>query len=366
MGLLEILGKAAAAPALLATTLREPLLAQRQKFAIQGQEALDKLQEASQRRQLEAQQARIAQSLKGDGTTGLVSRFGPETAKQLGAMINSEVPELRQAGSGLLAQLIGAQSVPGKTFDQRMLTPAQRESLAQDENQFVRSQQQQAKQWGASYELQRQETAARLQVQGLQAREIKNRLDLMDAEPKPIFPYGEPPKGYFPVINPVTQNPEYIPQPGTEQYNKAQAAVQEIENIILDIQKFQKLVDKSGPSGTEFFGPDAALLELQRGTILSRVAALRNLGVLQPAELENLDSQLPDPTSMLRNLFSTMTAFEITGTVPRKTRETILSPYTDLRKDFELRLTNARNTYWYVSHRPNMLPEDAKQGEVQR
>lgn len=203
--------------------------------------------------------------------------------------------------------------------------------------------------------------ALRAQIAASRSATAKSQYELEQAklaaaQPQPVLPFGEPPKGYFPVQSP-SGDVQYIPQPGSEPYNKATDAIQQLEATLRDINQFQSSVEKAGASGTELIGPAANSLRFQRGNVLSRVAALRNLGVLQPAEYENLDSQLPDPTGIFRNLAGASGLIDPTGNLFDYQRQSIQEPYSQLRKEFETRLRLLRKQYWYVPT-TKVLPED--------
>jgi hypothetical protein len=191
-----------------------------------------------------------------------------------------------------------------------------------------------------------------------------NRFQLQQAQleaaaPKPVLPYGEPPKGTFPVQSP-TGEIQYIPQPGTEPYRQAEDAVRTQENLIRDLQLFQTSVEKAGASGTEWIGDQANMLRFQRGNVVAGLAKLRNLGVLQPGEYEILEQQLPDPTSIMRNLGGVAAAFDFTGISADAMREAIQAPYSAFRQLAEDRLKQSYKTYWYVQPVPGILPETAR------
>lgn len=178
------------------------------------------------------------------------------------------------------------------------------------------------------------------------------------AKPQPVLPYGTPPKGYFPVQAPGGDI-EYIPQPGTQPFQQAEEAVRTQENLMRDLHLFQTSVEKAGASGTELFGELANTLRFQRGNVLSGLAKLRNLGVLQPGEYEILEQQLPDPTSVTRNILGAAALFDFTGISSDAAREAIQAPYTAYRKLVEDRLRQSYKTYWYIPATPGALPETA-------
>jgi hypothetical protein len=210
--------------------------------------------------------------------------------------------------------------------------------------------------------LREQLTGQRLSNEGALLGNQAARLGL--AAPQPALPYGEPPKGYFPVQSPSGQV-EYIPQPGTAPFNDAQAGRDELENIVRDVQAFQLEMESAGPTGTEYVGPKATRLKFLRGNVLARVAKLRALGVLQPTELENLEGQLPDPTAFSANVGAMLSGLDPTGAAMDYRRAVLQAPYEAMREAFEEKLRQHSATYWYTRGNPSLLPEGAGGGSGQ-
>lgn len=289
-----------------------------------------------------AEQQRLAQE-RIAALRPLLGKFGAATAGQLGPAIASTDPNAAALGLQTLTGLVG------------QLDPAYKSQVATQQEALAAEQQARP----TRLALLREQLTGQQLANTAQARQ--NRVNaLADAAPIPALPFGTPPKGYFPVARPDTGTVEYIPQPGTEPYNKAQSTVDLLGETIRRVQRFQVLVDQAGASGTEYSGPVATQLAAERGTILSAVAQLRNLGVLQPGEYELLDSQFPDPTSFSANVSAALSALDPTGSLLDRKRSTIQAPYSQLRQDFEQRLRKARSTFWYVRHDAGMLPEDAR------
>lgn len=99
------------------------------------------------------------------------------------------------------------------------------------------------------------------------------------------------------------------PVPGTPDYAKGvqgletlQAADERI-GTMLDMIEGKETTLRSGKRvrmggvGSEMWGENAARYSTLRGQVISDVAALRNMGVLQAGELERIEEALPDPTA---------------------------------------------------------------------
>jgi hypothetical protein len=76
---------------------------------------------------------------------------------------------------------------------------------------------------------------------------------------------------------------------------------------------------RTGGVGTEAYGENAARMSMKRGQIISAVAKLRDMGVLQQGEMENLEEQLPSPAGWGSKL---------------KKNSSIVASYDELRKQF--------------------------------
>lgn len=314
-------------------------------------------QEAAMRRQsaLQMDQALTAQrqAQQAELLKPTLSRFGTETAAQLGGLLLSDSPDARALGS---EQLSGLMERAGQ------VSPAMARAI-----EYAQLQQQGQvlantaagmgiQQAGVMGPLQQQQARNAIALQeGQLAAAYKSALEA--AKPQPSLPYGEPAKGYFAAVSPSGEA-EYIPQPGTEPYNAAIGKVRLLEEALRSINQLQASVEKAGASGTELVGPLANTLRYQRGNVLSTVAKLRDLGVLQPGEYEVLESQLPDPTGFMRNIMALHGALDPTGNLFELSRSSIQEPYTKMRQEMELRLREARNQYWYVPKIPT-LPEEA-------
>lgn len=299
----------------------------------------------------------------------LLGKFDPATAKQVGTAAISSDPAVRQLGfqqlSGLLGQL--DPQYQGQLAQQKQALEAGTLGLQSQRFQNLLGAIQEKR--AAAREpltLLGQRLGIQQQRQQLEAGAVAlNKARLEAAAPQPVLPYGKPPEGRFPAMAPSGQV-EYIPQPGTDPFYAAQDANRETADMLKDVQLFQTTVEKVGPSGTELTGPAAGVLKFQRGNIISRLAKLRTLGVLQPGEYEILSEQLPDPTSWTKNVGAWFGAIDPTGTVWDYQRATIQEPYNAFRQLLEDRLRNQRQKYWYVDPVLGALPEDAASGATGR
>lgn len=97
-----------------------------------------------------------------------------------------------------------------------------------------------------------------------------------------------------------------MPIPGTKDYADVTKTEQSLNSAITNIGNFLDTYagKQTGPTGvrvggagTTLSGETAGKLSSQRAKIIADVAVLRDMGVLQAGELENIEKQLADPTS---------------------------------------------------------------------
>jgi hypothetical protein len=188
-------------------------------------------------------------------------------------------------------------------------------------SQFDRSQQQAAEQFAAQEARLREQGAAaqasdaqrialeqrRVQLAEGQAAAERAALAARGNAPAGLPESFKPPSGYVPWADPVSgQVAGVAPLPGTKDYasavSHAEALNRGIESARMLVDQFvgaPKLVNgrevRAGGTGTEAWGPAAATMGNQRADVLSGIATLRNMGVLQEAEAKRLESILPDP-----------------------------------------------------------------------
>jgi hypothetical protein len=97
-----------------------------------------------------------------------------------------------------------------------------------------------------------------------------------------------------------------------------------------------------GGVGTELWGEDAATMSGLRAGIIADVAKLRDMGVLQSGELENLEKQLPDPGGV--------------GSVLRR-KSSIVKSYEELSRQFrEKRASHLKANPWLTPAVPPPPP----------
>lgn len=209
------------------------------------------------------------------------------------------------------------------------------------------------------------------QLSAAQTTAERGRLELAATQaaagaPRWFGPGADIPRGYVPVLGPDGA-PQVIPVPGSKDFAAAQAVTDQAVQGIQTVQGFLALLSDTatgGPSGTDLYGPRANELAFRRGNVMSALAALRNLGVLQPGEYEVLKEQLPDPTSWGQNLRG-MLAMTPAGLLPGMggpdyVRQAIEAPYVALLKDLEGRLRMRMQTHWYTTVPVGVLPETAQ------
>lgn len=121
-----------------------------------------------------------------------------------------------------------------------------------------------------------------------------------------------------------------VPNPGTNDYDKRVSELQTLETAVRDIDEMMTLLNQSG---TEFFGAESGKQAVTYGQIISHIAKLRDLGVLQQGEAERLEEQLTDPSGL-------------SGAVTRN--ETIRAQYNQLLKFFQHKLKDANQRYQYM------------------
>lgn len=286
----------------------------------------------------------------------LLAKFGPDTAAEIGPAATSADPDMRATGLQQLSGLLGQLDPKYQADLQDKAQQLEAGDLALRSSRFsnllaARTEQRTAAQFPLQQRTARQGLAIQQQQMEL------NRLALIAAQPQPVSPLGEVPTGMTPAKAPNGEL-QYIPQPWSNEYATAQEATREAEDTLKDVTRFQSLVEQVGPSGSEGTGPQATTLKFLRGNVIARVAKLRNLGVLQPGELENIEEQLPDPTSWSRNVSGFFGAIDPSGKLFDYQRQTIQAPYTAMRELLEQRVRQGRKQYWYVTH-GNVLPEDA-------
>lgn len=114
---------------------------------------------------------------------------------------------------------------------------------------------------------------------------------------------------------------ELQPIPGGPPAVEREQAVGRLQQAMTNIDKLKGLITENG--STILFGPESGQAGQLRSSIIADVAVLRNMGVLQPGELDAIEATLVDPTK-----FSSMLTWD----------EKAQEQYTTLRSQFEERL----------------------------
>jgi hypothetical protein len=117
---------------------------------------------------------------------------------------------------------------------------------------------------------------------------------------------GAVPAGHMMTMDPLTGQPVLTPIQGGEQWRTQRENVQKLETGVGALDEMIKFVREKGSfeSGAE----GGRIATGPRQTVISGLAALNNMGVLQPGELAALTEQVIDPTawSSLGTLNSTV------------------------------------------------------------
>ena len=117
------------------------------------------------------------------------------------------------------------------------------------------------------------------------------------------------PQGFYAARD--ANNKVYVAAaPGSPPYIKAQQDFFDAESTIGEIDQLLTLLEETG---TEMFGGDSARFGILNQKIVSGVAALEDLGVLQEGERENIEKSLPNPGSFKAGLTANSTIRDAYG-----------------------------------------------------
>ena len=168
----------------------------------------------------------------------------------------------------------------------------------------------------------------------------------------------QPAVGFRAAQNPSTGMLEQIPLEGTPAWNDARDIVQAKERIVRNVQTFKALFDEYG---LETLGGEAAQKMVQtRAAVIADVFLLRNMGAPQSFEMENVESQLPDPTSFMRRLTQVTIALGLGGLaaplVAQKVNEAMVAGYDQLLELARRDMHQAHQNAWYVPPTPGINP----------
>lgn len=243
------------------------------------------------------------------------------------SMLDSAFGRAQQAG-----QFKQSQGQQQAQFDATQTRQAEQfgQTFGLAKDQFANQQQQQAtqaQQWLEEFNRRTADTAFQQKMQQQQLAVSQGHLNLakQTAENKAGANGGLPAleKGWTYV--PSASGIVAAPIPGTADFSKAVAGGQGLRDADARVTEFMDLLGgkeyetkagnkmRAGGTGTELWGEGAAKLGTLRGGIIADVAKLRDMGVLQQGELENIEKQLPDPTSWtgpLQNNNSTLAAYK--------------------------------------------------------
>ena len=159
----------------------------------------------------------------------------------------------------------------------------------------------------ADAELRRRNEAARLGIEqqrlALETRSAQGKLTEAKDLPKLSANYMYAPSASGIVAMPIPGSQDYAK--GVQGEQSMVEATQQI-NDLLDVYMGKEQTTPAGKkirmggSGTELWGEQAARMSTIRGQIIANVAVLRNMGVLQAGELENIDEDVARPDRVER------------------------------------------------------------------
>lgn len=265
------------------------------------------------------------------------------------SMLDSAFGRAQQAG-----QFKASQGQQQAQFDAAQTRQAEQfgQSFGLQKDQFANQQAQQerqAQQWLEEFTKRTQDTAFQQQMARDQLAVSRGHLSLAQSEAATKaganggLPALEKGWTYVPSASGIVA----APIPGTADFSKAMAGGQGLRDADARVSEFMDLLGgkeietrggkkmRTGGTGTELWGEGAAKLSTLRGGIIADVAKLRDMGVLQQGELENIEKQLPDPTSW---------------TGPMQNNKSTLAAYKALQDQIKVKQAN------YVKAHPWMVP----------
>lgn len=159
------------------------------------------------------------------------------------------------------------------------------------------------------------------------------------------------------VINPETGTPIDVALPGSAPHIKARDQLNAQQTAVDNLDLFMDLFDKTG---TEFASPDAQTLQTYRQRVISAVAVLDNMGVLQAGELERIESSLADPTAFGRQVQSVVGGLPVVRAATGS-NASIRAGYQALRDQFDDQHARSLETFKFwpglESFQPAPVPE---------
>lgn len=227
------------------------------------------------------------------GSGLLADPWDPVNQMQFGAGLMTS-PGLESQGSSIFNQVLAqqgqAQRLESTFVEQRAQNDVARQDAArefdasfnQDERHF---------QQGLAHKSAMQQD--RFDFQGAAA--AASRLDEIQGPEYGNVPAGEEVKWLTDTGNP--NGPPIrlvVPSVGTERNNQAREKLQNSGRMVADIDEVIGLLNSGG---LDFVGKKSGRLAQLYGNVISGMGQMRDLGTLQPGDIELLQSQLPDPSS---------------------------------------------------------------------
>ena len=168
----------------------------------------------------------------------------------------------------------------------------------------------------------------------------------------PGVEFGTVAPGMARIINPDTQTPIDVALPGSAPHVAAANILGTQQSMEDNIEQFLQLFDRVG---TEFATPDAATLGTYRQRIISGVARLDQMGVLQTGELERIESTLPDPTSLGRQVQSVVGGVPVLRAITGS-NASMRQGYQTLLEQIQFQSQLAQETYKFWPGLEGFLP----------
>ncbi len=139
---------------------------------------------------------------------------------------------------------------------------------------------------------------------------------------------GTVPSGYSRHVSPDGLSTFLKAEPGSDDYRNAQKELSTGNEAIIAIdEQIQSIKD----SGTNVVGEDAATQNARYGRIISAIAAMRELGVIQKDEAERLEESIPNPADVWSHV--------------ARNDSSIIAAYEELQHQFQSNLKTANQMY---------------------
>jgi hypothetical protein len=242
----------------------------------------------------------------GTGGTGLLADPNdPRAQLQFAAGLMGN-PQTAAAGQSLLINMVNNQAHAGLTREQGSLNRGQ--NWAELQARLAQSDQQYQQTFQANQERFQFERGRLSENDAFERAKVRQELALRqreDARKQAEFDYqtrlraagggvdlGSVPAGSARVMGP--NGPEIVPLRGSDDWRKERAAQ---DNLRLAVNSLRSLGANLEKFGTDMTGPGAAEMTVQYGQATDAIRQLREMGVLQPAELATIERQIVDPTS---------------------------------------------------------------------